>query len=165
MKKGNVALKLIFSIMGAGYTVIGIVFLAVAIGKAGSLAAVFTLPEDDLSLAIVGSVFTLLGVVFLGVGIAFALADKRRTKLREELLAWGSRVTGTVAEVRRDHTVRVNDRSPVIATVRCPFPQGEVTLKSHRLWGHEPAVGDRVEVLFDPMDERRYVIEFPQAGT
>ena len=80
MKKGSIALKLIFGMMGAGYTAIGIVFLFVSMTRAGSLARIFTLPEDELGLAIVGSVFTLLGVVFLGIAIAFMLADKRRAK-------------------------------------------------------------------------------------
>lgn len=161
MKKGSIALKLIFGGMGAVYTAIGIVLLVVSMNKAGSLARIFTLPEDDLGLAIVGSVFTLLGVVFLGIAIAFMLADKRRARLREELLAWGSRVNGVIIEVRKDHTIRVNHRSPVFAMVRCTLPRGEVTLKSPRLWGSEPAVGDTAEVLYDPMDESRYVIEFP----
>ena len=43
---------------------------------------------------------------------------------------------------------------------RWTLPSGEVTLRSHRLWGNEPAVGDTVDVLFDPMDESRYVIDF-----
>ena len=162
MKKGNIALKVIFGGMGAIYTIAGLICLTLAIDKAGSITRIFTLAEDELSLSIIGCVFTLLGVVFLGVGIAFALADKRRTRLREELQTWGQRVQGTIVEVRTDHTVRVNHRSPKIALVRCPLPTGEITLKSHRLWGCEPAVGEPVEVLFDPMNEKRYVMEFPQ---
>ena len=160
MKKGNLALKLIFGGMGLIYTIAGLICLTLAIDKAGSPAAIFTLPEDDLALSIIGCVFTTLGAVFLVVAIVFALADKRRAALREELLAWGSRVTGTVVDVRTDYTVRINHRYAKIAMIRCPFPRGEVTLKSHRLWGSIPSVGDTVDVLFDPMDERRYVIDF-----
>ena len=71
-----------------------------------------------------------------------------------------SRVTGTVTEVRTDYSVRINHRYARIAMVRCPFPRGEVILKSIRLWNIVPAVGDTVDVLYDPMDESRYVIDF-----
>ena len=160
MKKGTVALKLVFGGVGAVHTLIGCGCLTMATVMAGSITRIFTLPEDDLALSIVGCVFTALGVVFLGVSIACALADKRRAALQEELLAWGQRVTGTITEVREDHTIRVNRHSPFFALVRCPFPRGEVTVKSHRLWGNEPAVGDTVDVLYDLMDESRYVIDF-----
>lgn len=162
MKKISAAaiVRLVFGILGGVYAVLGIAFLAYATKAAGSLTRIFTLPENDLTFAILGTVFTALGVVFLGVSIAFALADKRRAALREELLAWGQRVTGVVTEVKNDYTVRVNRRYAKVALVRCPFPRGEVTVKSHRLWGNEPAVGDTVDVLYDPMDESRYVIDF-----
>ena len=81
--------------------------------------------------------------------------------MREELLTWGSRVKGEVVDVRVDYPVRVNRRSPVIAKVRCTLPSGEITLRSPRLWDAHPAVGNVVEVIYDPMDEKRYVIEFP----
>ena len=160
MKKGNLVVKLVFGILGAVYAVLGVVFLGVAIRTTEDITRIFTLPENELTFAILGCVFTALGVVFLGVAIAFALADKRRAHLKEELQAWGQRVTGVITEVRTDPTVRVNHRYAKVAMVRCPFPRGEVMLKSHRLWGSVPAVGDAVDVLFDPMDERRYVIDF-----
>ncbi len=162
MKKGTLVVKLVFGIMGAVYAVLGVFFLGMAISAAGDITRIFTLPENELAFAILGCVFTALGVVFLGVATAFALADKRRAELREELQAWGQRVTGVITEVRTDPTVRVNHRYAKVVMVRCPFPRGEVTLKSHRLWSHVPAVGDTVDVLYDPMDERRYVIDFPE---
>ena len=82
--------------------------------------------------------------------------------MREELLTWGTRVKAEVVDVRVDHTIRVNRRSPLVAKVRCTLPSGEVTLRSPRLWDECPATGDTVEVIYDPMDERRYVIEFPE---
>lgn len=162
MKTGSSIVKLVFGILGAIYTVLGSAFLAAAVKAAGDILLIFTLPEAGLTFAILGTVFTALGVVFLVVATAFALADKRRARLKEELQAWGSRVTGVITGVRTDPTVRVNHRSPVIAMVRCTLPSGEVTLKSHRLWSSEPAVGDMVDVLYDPMDERRYVIDFQE---
>lgn len=162
MKHHNFVLKLVFGILGAVYAVLGGVFLAIAASSAGDIRRIFTLPEDELAFAINGTLFTALGVIFLLVTLLLARADRRRARLREELLQYGTRVKGTIVDVRVDHTIRVNRRSPVIAKVQCMLPSGEVTLKSHRLWDACPAVGDRAEVIYDPMDERKYVIEFSE---
>ena len=160
MKGSNFGHKLVFGALGATYTVVGGAFLAMAISAAGSLRHIFTLPEKELTFAILGMVFTILGIAFLLVTLLFVRGDKRRARLREELLTWGARATGIVTEVKVDYTVKVNRRSPVIAKVTCTLPSGEVTLKSPRLWDKCPSAGDTVEVLYDPMDEKRYVIEF-----
>jgi len=161
-RNANFILKLVFGLMGALYAVIGVVFLGLAVKWAGDLRRIFTLPEEQLAFAINGTVFTALGAAFLLVTVILMVAGKRRARMREELLTWGTRVKAEVVDVRVDHTVRVNRRSPRVAKVRCMLPSGEVTLKSPRLWDECPAVGDRVEVIYDPMDEKRYVIEFPQ---
>lgn len=162
MKRGNLILKLVFGLMGLLYAVTGVVFLSLAVKWAGELRRIFTLPEEYLAFAINGTVFSVLGVIFLIVTVILMVAGKRRARMREELLTWGTRVKAEVVDVRVDHTIRVNRRSPVIARVRCTLPSGEVTLKSPRLWDECPAVGDTVEVIYDPMDEKRYVIEFPE---
>ena len=161
MKSSNLGHKLVFGIVGAIYTVIGGAMLALVIADAGGVERLSAYSEEADSFPV------LLGMVFLALGIAFLLvmlllnrADKRRAQLREELLAWGSRAKGEVVEVRIDHSIRINRRSPVIARVRCQLRGNEVTLKSPRLWNVQPAVGDAAEVLYDPMDETRYVIEF-----
>ena len=159
---GSFIVKLVFGILGAIYTVLGSVFLVIAVQTAGDVRRIFTLPEDELALAICGTVFTVLGVAFLVVTVILLLAGKRRKAQDEELMLWGSRVTGTIVDVKVDYTIRVNRRSPLVAMVRCALPNGEVTLKSRRLWNACPATGDTVEVIYDPMDERRYVIEFPE---
>lgn len=161
MKHHNFVLKLVFGILGAVYAVLGGVFLAIAASAGGDIRRIFTLPEDELVFAINGTLFTALGVIFLLVTLLLARADRRRVRLREELRQYGTRVKGTIVDVRVDYAVKVNRRSPVIAKVQCMLPSGEVTLKSHRLWDACPAVGDVVEVIYDPMDERKYVIEFP----
>lgn len=157
---GSFIVKLVFGFLGAIYTVLGSVFLVIAVKAAGDVRRIFTLPEDQLAFAINGVVFTVLGVAFLLVTFLLLLAGKRRKAQDEELMLWGSRVTGTIVDVKVDHTVRVNRRSPLIARVRCALPTGEVTLKSRRLWNACPSTGDQVEVVYDPMDERKYVILF-----
>lgn len=159
-KNGSFVLKLIFGLMGAIYAVIGVTFLVVAMKAAGDVTRIFTLPEEELALAIVGTVFTVLGAGFLAAALGVMLAGKRQQRMREELLQYGTRVTGIVIEVWVNHSVRVNGRSPLLARVQCAFPTGDITLKSKNLWNACPNTGDAVEVIYDPMDEKRYVIEF-----
>lgn len=160
MKNGSFVLKLIFGLMGAIYAVIGVVFLVVAMKAAGGIDRIFTLPEEKLAFAINGVVFTVLGAAFLVVTVILALAGRKQQRMREELLTYGTRVMGEVVDVRINHSIRVNRRSPLVAQVKCLLPTGEVTLKSKNLWNACPSTGDTVEVIYDPMDEKRYVIEF-----
>lgn len=160
-KNSSFILKLIFGLMGTVYAVLGGIFLMIAVKAAGDVRRIFTLPEEELAFAINGVVFTVLGVAFLLVTAILILVGRKHKRMREELLTYGARVTGIVTDVKVDHTIRVNRRSPLVAKVSCTLPTGEVTLKSKRLWNSCPNTGDRVEVIYDPMDERRYVIEFP----
>ena len=162
MKHSNFGHKLVFGLLGGTYTVVGGVFLTLANTKTGGVQEIFSHPEEEIVVfATLGTVFLLLGIAFLIVTLLLARADKRRARMREELLTGGSRIKGEVVDVRVDYTVRVNRRSPMIAKVRCTLPSGEITLRSPRLWDAHPAVGNVVEVIYDPMDEKRYVIEFP----
>ena len=161
MKNGSIILKLIFGLLGTVYVVVGGGFLAAAVKAAGDFRRIFTLTEDGLAFAINGVVFTSLGVIFLLVTVILILVGRRKKRMREELLTWGARVMGTVTQVRVNRSIRVNGRSPLLAQVICTFPTGEVTLTSQHLWRACPSAGDQVEVIYDPMDERRYVIEFP----
>ena len=159
-KNGSFVLKLIFGLMGAIYAVIGVTFLVVAMKAAGGITRIFTLPEEELAFAIVGTVFTALGAAFLVVTVILALVGRKQQRMREELLQYGTRVTGEVVDVRINYSIRVNRKSPLVAQVKCLLPTGEVTLKSKNLWNACPNTGDAVEVIYDPMDEKRYVIEF-----
>ena len=64
-KNGSFILRLVFGLMGAIYAVLGLVFLVIATKAAGSIARIFTLPEEELAFAINGVVFTVLGAAFL----------------------------------------------------------------------------------------------------
>ncbi len=161
MKKGNFIVKLVFGLMGVVYSIIGLVCLTIARNMAGDIRRIFRLPEDDLALAICGTVFGVLGVAFLIATVCIILAGRKQKRLREELLQYGTRVTGVITDVQVNRTIQVNGRSPLVAKVQCLFPTGEVTLKSRNLWSACPATGDAVDVLYDPMDEKRYVIEIP----
>ena len=160
MRKGSLIVQLVFGILGGVYTVIGGVMLAMAVRITGSLATIFTLPEEKLVLAINGTVFTALGLAFLIAAVLLIVYGKRRVRQREELLTWGTRIKGEVVDVRVNYSIRVNRRCPSVARVRCLLPSGEATLRSHLLWDDVPAVGDTAVIIYDPMDEKKYVIEF-----
>lgn len=161
MKNANLIVRLVFGILGAVYAVMGGVMLAMSARAAGDIRRIFTLPEEELALSICGTVFASLGVIFLLVTVILMLAGRRSARLREELLVWGVRVQGTVTDVRIDRTIRVNGFSPVVAMVHCSLPSGEVTLRSPRLWKACPNTGDAVDVIYDPQNEKRWVMEFP----
>ena len=160
MNRGNPLVRLSMAVMGIAMAAFGLPMLIKAAGKVASLTDILALPKDDLASAGKGLLLTLSGGFFLITAIRLTIASRKQKQLYDELLALNSRVTGTVTEVRTDYSVRINHRYARIAMVRCPFPRGEVILKSHRLWNIVPAVGDTVDVLFDPMDESRYVVDF-----
>ena len=160
MKCGGMVVTLVFGILGTVYAVIGGVLLTLAARLAGSMADIFSLPEGELALAVCGTVFGVLGAGFLLVTAVLLLRARQRKRLREELLTWGARVKGTVTDVRIDYSIHVNGHSPLVARVRCPFPSGEAILRSPRLWKASPSTGDTVEILYDPMDERKFVMLF-----
>lgn len=160
MKRGNLIVRLVFGFMGVVYTIVGGICLALAAKQAGSIAQIFSLSEDELALAIVGVVFGVLGVAFVLVTVLLILSGGKQKRMREELLQYGTRVTGTITDVRVNSSIRVNGRSPLVASVKCQFQSGEVELKSKNLWTACPNTGDQVEVVYDPMDEKRYMIEF-----
>ncbi len=160
MKRGNWVLQLVFGILGGVYTVVGAGFLAYAVHVAGALERIYSLREGNLAFAVLGTVFTSIGVIFLLVTGILILVSRKQQRLREELLTYGSRVTGVVTEAYMDPTVRVNRRSPYRAKVRCVLPLGETTLRTPMLWDRVPMVGEKVTVIYDPMDEKKHVIAF-----
>ena len=160
MNRGNPLVRLTMAVMGIAMAAFGLPMLIKAAGKVASLTDILSLPKQDLFSVVEGLFLALSGVFLFMMSIRLTLASRKQKQLYDELLALNSRVTGTVTEVRTDYSVRINHRYARIAMVRCPFPRGEVILKSIRLWNIVPAVGDTVDVLFDPMDESRYVIDF-----
>ena len=160
MNRGNPLVRLTMAVMGIAMAAFGLPMLINAVNKADSLADILSLPKQDLFSAVEGLFLALSGVFLFMMSIRLTLASRKQKQLYDELLALNSRVTGTVTEVRTDYSVRINHRYARIAMVRCPFSRGEVILKSIRLWNIVPAVGDTVDVLFDPMDESRYIIDF-----
>ena len=157
---------LIFGLIGVFFVVMGVVFMAVCSDR---LPQVFTAevwlndPPDELALPIVGVVFAAIGAFFAAMGGGFLLYARHRRLLREELLRFGTRVTGTVAEICIDRSVRVNGRSPlrIMVQVQHPFTGMTQVVRGPRVWQTSLSVGDQAEVLFDPQDEKKHVVLLP----
>lgn len=138
--------------------------------EVGSAYPLLVDPDDpsrftDRTLLILMWVFGGMGALFAvsgGVAGGCAAASARR---REELLGWGTRVTGTVTEVQANRNVRVNGRHPVRLLVACEHPvtREKTTVRSHDLWKSPLSPGDTVQVAFDPVNEKRYAVDVQEA--
>lgn len=171
MKKANpmFLVGLIFALFGLGFAVLGGVFVAVSHEL---LPRVFT-PEvwmgdtpDELALPMVGLVFTPIGLIFAVIGVILLLVGRRQGRLREELLRFGVREKGVVTDIRIDRSYRVNGRSPlrIMVEAKHPFTGETKTLRAPLVWDATLSMGDAVEVLFDPQDEKKYYVLLPGDG-
>ncbi len=115
------------------------------------------------TLVILMWVFVGLGVVSVLTGIIVPWAMGRGEKRRELLISCGRLASGVVTEVAENAAVSVNNRHPHYVRVRCehPLTGEEVTVRSHSLWGRVPEAGARIDVFFDPMNEKRYAVDWP----
>ena len=118
----------------------------------------------DYFLVLMGGIFGAVAVVVLGTGFIIAAVMKKKERNREEILQYGLRATAVVTELRQNRSVQVNNRHPWVATAVCTHPntREEMTLKSHMVWKPAVAVGDTVDVAFDPMDDSRYAMDIPE---
>lgn len=157
----------VFTCIGLLFAVLGGAFMA---ANAALMPRVFTAEvwlanetPDELALPICGLVFGVIGLVFLIIGVIMLLVLRRQHSLREELERYGTRVQGVVTDVRIDHTYRVNGRSPmrIIVTATHPSTGTQVTVRSGPVWETALSAGDAVDVLFDPMDEKKHIVLLP----
>lgn len=137
----------------------GLLFLVLAwLGMKGMMA--LTAQETPIFTA----VFLSLGALQLlgGVGAFLFLTWKRRQRLA--VLSYGQRVSAVVTELRADASVNVGGKHPWIVLAQCEHPvtRERVTLKSQPGWQPPVTVGQRVEIAFDPMNERLYAFDLPE---
>ena len=157
-------LGLIFGGIGLLFLVLGVIFVLVSADKLPMLADVDVWvgeTPDELDLPVVGIVFAGIGLIFTVLGVGFLLALLRRKRLKEELLTYGTRVTGTVADIRIDRAYQVNGRHPLRIMVQAqdPFTGETRTLRGPLVWETSLSTGDPAEVLFDPMDSKKYFVD------
>ena len=119
----------------------------------------------DYILVILSGTFGVMAFVTLLAGFITWGVMGRRERRREEILQYGLRTTAVVTELKQNRAVQVNGRHPWVAVVTCRHPstREEMTLRSHMLWKPSIAEGDTIDMAFDPMDERRYAMDIPEA--
>ena len=151
MKTVKHILALVFGILGLVYSAIGLMII--------------NIPSADQEVPLVGYVFAPLGAAFLLAAVLVWYFLSRSERRRQELLSYGIRVAAIITDIRVNYSVKVNRRCPVIAYAQCihPVTREEVTLRSHNLWGATIATGDKVDICFDQMDEKRYAFDIPEA--
>lgn len=155
---------MIFSLLGAVFAVLGGVLLIVEHESLPRLAdpAIWAGDTpDELALLVTGAVFAVIGALFLLLGLVMLGINRRQRLLREELERFGVRVQGRVKAVRTEYSVRINGRSPrrIIVEAAHPITRERKTLRSPMLWEANAAIGDPIDVLFDPQDEKKHVID------
>lgn len=119
----------------------------------------------DYFLVLMAGIFGVVSIITLGIGFTIWAVMRRGERRREEIMQYGLRTTAVIVELRQNRSVQVNSRHPWVAVATCTHPttREEMTLKSHMLWHPTVAEGDKVDVAFDPLDERRYAMVIPEA--
>lgn len=154
MKQVKRILVLVFGLMGVVYVTV-----------AGILGAVMESGDPDPDLPILIFVFTILGGAFLLAALIVSVVMSSSERRRQELLSYGIRVKATVIDITQNTAVRVNRRSPWRVTAECTHPITglHTVLRSHNLWNCTIATGQKVEIVFDQMNERKYAFDIPEA--
>ena len=121
---------------------------------------------SEYFLVLLGGIFGATSLLLLGTGVTIWLIMGRRERRRQEILQYGLKVSAVITELKQNYAVKVNNRSPWVATAVCvhPVTREEVTLHSHMLWRPSAGVGDTVTASFDPMDDRRYALDIQEAN-
>lgn len=120
---------------------------------------------SDYFFALMGGIFGVTAFILLATGFIISFIMRKNERRREDILQYGLRTAAIIVELRQNYSVRVNGRHPWVAIAVCTHPstREEMTLQSHMLWHPAVAEGDKVDVAFDPMDERRYAMDIPEA--
>jgi len=116
---------------------------------------------EDPVLQLLSMIFAAIGLVMAGIAILCHVLMRRVEKKAEELLGFGTRVMGTVSQVYQNRNVRLNGRSPWIVEVECYHPQTQerIFARSHSVWHTSLQPGDSADVLFDPYNQKKYVVD------
>ncbi|MBQ8410175.1 MAG: hypothetical protein IJX15_00375 [Ruminiclostridium sp.] len=155
MKKGRVS-----SVVG----ILGIVFLL-----CGIVAMTFTLIvgfviSDSVGIGIIGGIIP--SGVFIIVGLVMTIVIKCMSSKRQKLIETGVQAEGTVTNVVRDLTVRVNNAHPFKAECEVVDPvTGAVYLYSSPRIIQDITflIGHKVTVYYDPDNRKKYFVDIETA--
>lgn len=116
----------------------------------------------DPGLRVLVWVFSCFGAVMLLSAGGIQLVMSARERRREALLGYGRRVSATVTAVRENRAVSVGRRHPLVVEAQCahPITGASITLRA-TVWQTALKSGDRVDALFDPVNEKKYALDLP----
>lgn len=154
----KLAKRIVMLVLGG----LGILYLAIAAIMHTTVQQSSFYDEDLPTLIIV---FGALGVLLLFLAAVLPWLMGMGERRRKALLGWGQRVSATVMEVRPNYSVRVNRRSPWIVYAECmhPITGQKALLHSHNVWDCHLAPGQKVDIVFDQMNEKRFAFDIPEA--
>ena len=138
----------VFSLLGA---------IELAIG-------IFMLLLNNPTTRIIALPFCFVGLVFAGIGIGMYLSLRRRSALKEELIAGGYYEFATVISIDRNIRISINGRHPFV--VVCRIERGGVLheYKSDNLFTHPGLkAGDPIPVYLDRNDDSHYYVDVESA--
>jgi len=115
-----------------------------------------------LSLHIGSFILTIFAAVWGAIGGIWWWLQTRSARLEDELRRSGRRIQAKVREVEVRRNIRVGNRHPwrIIAEAPGTSVDAAVVYKSANIW-EDPGlhVGETVDVLVDPYDPKRYVVD------
>lgn len=148
--------------------ILGIIFSVVASIELVALA-VFWLVAAPVAPYEAKLVLTLVlgiqSIVFGSIGFGFLAHIRKRSALREDLLAGGYYETAQVVETERVYNVQINGRRPYRVICRT---QRDGVLHEYRseMLSADPGLmpGDDVRVYLDRRDDKRYYVDVESAA-
>ena len=107
--------------------------------------------------------FSGIGGIFLIIGLAFLISVIKKSKLKKRLLESGMRIKGTITDISRDQSIRINNRHPF--RIYCEYHDVNKNLlykfKSSILTfdpTYSYQVGDPIDIYVDPNNwKKNYV--------
>ncbi len=141
LTSGKGIVSLVFTILGAVFSLVGAVGVGVGVGAGGG-------------------VFLAAGLVFGAIGLWLGALRKAEMRKRAQLRDHGVACEGTVVDVRQDRRVRVNRQHPWLVRYRYSAG-GREHENEERVMDLPTAIekGARVAVVYDVSDPRQSALK------
>ena len=148
-------------ILGMIFSILGAIFLAVALIVAVAVLPAYTGTEDE-NLYILPIVFGSMGAIWLLVGIGFLIFVGIKDKKKKELIQNGNMIYAEVTGGSEVFNVQVNGRHPWKLECKYEDPfSGEIYLYSSRNVFLDPYlyIGQQIAVYVDKNDPSKYYVD------
>lgn len=136
-----------FAAFGGCFTLLGVVMLAVLMSRGVWQA---------------GAVFCVVGSLFLTIGLCLAVAEAKKRRQAEALMAAGRYVWGAVADFVPDRLIQINHRNPYFVVVHYADAWGRkyrFKSSSLRISRMPSMIGQKVRVYVSDDGFSRYYVD------